>query len=153
MTVPAYIWALFFGAILTVSACSQDDCQGSDMDIDEYVTAKIDSLGGDTSMLNRLIYIIDEPGGTERPTATSQVEVTYTGKTTEGDEFDSTGDVPVTFPLDQLIQAWQIGLPLIGRGGRIRMFVEPRLAYGANEAANLCPNTALIFDVQLIDFE
>ncbi|MGB3801423.1 MAG: FKBP-type peptidyl-prolyl cis-trans isomerase [Lewinella sp.] len=154
MRVRANSLILLMGVLLMLvgTGCSEDDCLGSDQTINEYIADNLSTLG-DTTVLNRLVYIIDVPGEADRPEATSEVTVRYTGVTTEGETFDETGDVALTFPLDELIPAWRIGIPLIGRGGRIRMFVEPRLAYGANQAANLCASTALIFDVELVDFQ
>ena len=137
------------GSVLLLTACSKDDCVGSEVDITEYLAAR-DSTG-QAIQLEGLYYIIEEPGDTVRPQLTDTVVVTYRGTTTEDAPFDETGEMPVAFLLDDLIRAWQIGLPLIGQGGRIRLFVPSRLAYASNQAGNLCPSSDIIFDINLVD--
>ncbi len=135
---------------LTLLACSQDDCLGSDVEIDDDYVIANDSLGNFQETEEGLYYIIDDLGGATRPTQGSLVTVNFTGTTTEGETFDETSGDPVEFVLDDLITGWQIGLPLIGEGGRIRLFVPSNLAYGANQAGNLCINTDLIFTIELV---
>ena len=137
------------GSVVLLSGCAKDDCVGSEVDITDYLAAN-DSTGRATQ-LEGLYYIIEEPGDTVRPQLTDTVVVTYQGFTTEDESFDETGEMPVAFLLDDLIRAWQIGLPLIGQGGRIRLFVPSRLAYASNQAGNLCPSSDIIFDINLVD--
>ena len=141
--------------LITWLGCSQNDCLGNETSIREYLIAR-DSIEIVTFTEDSLAYFILSPGDTARPTATSMVSVNYTGYTTETSEeviFDQTPGSPLDFPLDQLIAGWQQTIPLIGRGGRIRLYIPSYLAYGGNQAANLCPNTDLIFTVELVDFD
>ena len=146
---------LLFLCALTWLGCSQDDCVGSETSIREYLIAK-DSSEIVTYTEDSLAYFIVEPGDTARPTATSTITVNYTGYTTETAEqviFDQSTGSPLEFPLDQLIEGWQQGIPLIGRGGKMRLYIPADLAYASNQAANLCPNSDLVFFVTLLDFE
>ena len=137
-------------AVLLLTACTNTDCIGSDVDITEYLAAR-DSLG-QAAELQGLYYIIDAPGDTVRPQLTDTVLVTYRGTLTDAEEtvFDETGEVPVAFLLNDLIAGWQIGLPLIGQGGSIRLFVPSRLAYASSQAGNLCPGSDIVFDIDLL---
>lgn len=86
------------------------------------------------------------------------VTIHYTGATTaDGLIFDSSLDgtaEPVTFPLDNLIQGWQEGIPGMQVGGVRRLFVPSALGYGeAGSGANIPPNADLVFDIELFATE
>ncbi|CAH0999619.1 hypothetical protein LEM8419_00919 [Neolewinella maritima] len=128
----------------------EDDCLNSEMTLEEYRIANsiqaTEGTGG-------LFYVILEPGEALRPSPTSQVVVTYRGYTTEDETFDETpSNTTRTFQLNSLIAGWQQGIPLVGTGGKIQLFVPSALAYGPNQAGNICPNTDLIFDIELVGF-
>lgn len=100
-----------------------------------------------------LYYIIDVPGGNERPTLASTVEVIYRGYFVDGVAFDATpqGDSSV-FPLSNVIAGWQEGIPLFGKGGSGVLLIPSALGYGTNGQGSIAPNEVLIFDINLIDF-
>ncbi len=103
------------------------------------------------------------------------VKVKYTGKTRSGDVFDSSryadmdddrkeyiksqneGELPedgevIEFPLNRVIPGWTEGMMLVGKGGRISLWIPSDLAYGARGAgSDIGPNDALYFDVELVD--
>lgn len=102
------------------------------------------------------------------------VKVHYTGRTREGKVFDTSifknrskeqqemiktqnpegfdKDEPVEFPLDRVIAGWTEGLKLVGKGGKITLWIPSELAYGARGAGrDIGPNEALEFEVELVD--
>lgn len=102
------------------------------------------------------------------------VKVHYTGRTREGKVFDTSKfanrpkeqqkmikqqrpdgfdkDEPVEFPLDRVIPGWTEGLQLVGKGGKITLWIPAELAYGVRGAGrDIGPNEALEFEVELID--
>ena len=102
------------------------------------------------------------------------VKVHYTGRTCEGKVFDTSKfanrskeqqemikkqrpddfdkDEPVEFPLNRVIPGWTEGLQLVGKGGKITLWIPADLAYGARGAGrDIGPNEALEFEVELID--
>ncbi len=82
----------------------------------------------------------------------SLVTINYVGKLTNGTVFDQTqAGSPATFTLGQLIVGWQKGLPLISKGGSIRLYIPPSLGYGASQAGSIPPNSILIFDITMVD--
>ncbi len=101
-----------------------------------------------------LEYVIENPGGDEKPTPSSEITIYYHGYLVNGKTFDRTEGEPRTFPLAGLIPAWQEAIPLIGRGGTIRIFAPPSTAYGSNPPAGtgITDNTVLVFDITLVDF-
>ncbi|MEO5708008.1 MAG: FKBP-type peptidyl-prolyl cis-trans isomerase [Alteraurantiacibacter sp.] len=86
------------------------------------------------------------------PTVRDTVTVNYAGRLTNGEEFDSTaGGRPATFPLGQLIRAWQIAIPYMGVGDTIEIAVPSELGYGARGAGPIPPGATLFFTIELLD--
>lgn len=109
------------------------------------------------------------------------VKVHYTGRTRNGKIFDTSifanrtkeqqemfrkqrpdmfdekgnlkeGDQPVEFPLNRVIPGWTEGMQLVGKGGKITLWIPSELAYGSNGAGRMIgPNEALEFEVELVD--
>ncbi len=141
------IGGLFFAAC----GGSDSECEDDLRTIEEYIEQEELAVQTDE---RGFFYIIDAPGGSERPTVNDTVEVNYVGtRINDGmDVFDMTSDTTITFPLNRLIRGWQFGIPLVGEGGKIRLYLPPELAYGTGGARGLCPNEALVFDVELVSF-
>ena len=99
-----------------------------------------------------IYYQIINPGTGATPTATSRVSVTYTGKFLNDAKFDES-TTPVSFSLNGVIEGWQIGIPLIKKGGRIKMIIPSAYAYGCNGNGPIPPNSVLFFDVTLLDVQ
>ena len=93
-------------------------------------------------------YSIQKAGSGTKPTVCSSVTVNYTGKLTNGDEFDRGRDI--SFGLDQLIVGWQEGIPLVAPGGSITLYLPPSLAYGSQEQNGIPANSILVFTIDLI---
>lgn len=99
--------------------------------------------------------IIEEGAGESTPGLCSEITINYTGKFKNGNQFD--GQNGVRFILGSLIEGWKKGIPLIKKGGQLKLFVPPSLGYGSNPVTNngqvvIPANSMLIFDVTLIDF-
>lgn len=103
-----------------------------------------------------LLYEIITPGTGAAPSVTSTVSVVYTGKHFDNTVFDAQAN-PYTNVLGNLIDGWKLGLPLIKKGGRIKLVIPSALAYscsgsvGANGVVAIKPNEPLFFDVTLTD--
>jgi len=93
-------------------------------------------------------------GDGPKPAATDQVKVHYTGKTLDGEIFDSSvqrGE-PITFGLNQVIKGWTEGLQLMPVGSKFMLFIPSDLAYGEQGAGGMIkPGATLIFEVELLD--
>jgi len=100
-----------------------------------------------------LAYKILKRGkGKDHPTATSTVEVHYSGWTRDGQLFDSSvrRGKPATFPLDGVIKGWTEGLQLMVVGDRARFWIPGALAYGDKPSREGAPSGPLVFDVELL---
>ena len=123
-----------------------------------------------------LLYKVTEMGDTTMMAKDPRdvVKVHYTGRTREGKVFDTSKfanrpkeqqeilkkqrpdsydkDEPVEFPLNRVIPGWTEGLQLVGKGGKITLWIPSDLAYGQRGAGrDIGPNEALEFEVELID--
>jgi peptidylprolyl isomerase len=82
------------------------------------------------------------------------VTIHYTGWTLQGKIFDSSrkgrGE-PATFPLGNLIQGWQVGIPGVKEGGTRRLLIPWQMAYGEKGSPPDIPGRAdLVFDIEVI---
>lgn len=101
-----------------------------------------------------LQYEAIEAGKGASPSATDTVKVHYRGELIDGAEFDSSyarGE-PVSFPLNGVIPGWTEGLQLMQPGGKARLVIPAKLAYGPGGMGNaIGPNETLIFEVELLE--
>jgi peptidylprolyl isomerase len=93
--------------------------------------------------------------GTVHPTATSRVQVHYSGWTPDGKMFDSSvaRGRPTSFGLNQVIKGWTEGVQLMVVGEKTRFWIPGELAYGKDPARPGAPGGPLVFDVELIAIE
>jgi FKBP-type peptidyl-prolyl cis-trans isomerase len=93
-----------------------------------------------------ILYQIITPGDTTKPNLCTSLTMTYTGKLMTGIQFDKG---TITYPLKDLIVGWQIGVPLIGKGGKIKMVIPSSLAYGPNANGSIPANSPLYFEMSI----
>ncbi|HEX4404863.1 MAG TPA: FKBP-type peptidyl-prolyl cis-trans isomerase [Polyangia bacterium] len=93
--------------------------------------------------------------GKDHPTATSTVEVHYSGWTREGQLFDSSvrRGKPISFPLDGVIKGWTEGVQLMVVGDKTRFWIPSALAYGDSPTQQGTPAGPLVFDVELLSIK
>lgn len=100
-------------------------------------------------------YIIDTLGtGTASFSSSTLVTVGYTGKQLGGNiPFTPTNNFHPSFILGQVIQGWQLGIPMIKKGGTIRLLVPSGYAYGPYPQPDigLPANAILDFTIKLYD--
>lgn len=87
-------------------------------------------------------------------TLDSTVTILYHGTFADGKVFDSTrtaDNQPRSWPLRQLIQGWQIGIPGMKVGGIRRLSVPWQLAYGEKGRGPIPPKADLYFIIELKD--
>lgn len=86
----------------------------------------------------------------------SEIMINYSGRLKSGAEFDKQSGI--RFILGSLIEGWKKGIPLIKKGGQIKLYLPPTLAYGNNELKDsqgqvvIPAKSMLIFDVTLLDY-
>lgn len=100
------------------------------------------------------LKIIDTVVGTgDEALPNATITAHYTGALCkDGTIFQSSHDFgdPVTFGLNQVISGWTQGVPGMRVGGTRRLIIPSALAYGSvRAAANIPPNSDLVFDIEL----
>lgn len=100
-----------------------------------------------------LQYVITQQGNGATPTDDDTVKVHYTGTLTTGEKFDSSVDrgQPAEFPVKGVIPGWTEALKLMKVGSKAKLFIPPNLAYGSQGRPGIPANSALVFDVELLD--
>lgn len=78
----------------------------------------------------------------------------YTGALCkDGTIFQSSHDFgeAISFGLNQVIKGWTVGVPGMKVGGTRRLVIPSDMAYGSvRAAANIPPNSDLVFDIELV---
>ena len=154
---------VFLSAVIIFSSCSKKDMNQCKYDacaiaapasevtqLEAYLSSAAITA---TKHCSGMYYTIDVAGSGATATACSTVGVTYKGQLTNGTVFDQR---TTSFQLDQVIEAWTKGVPLIKAGGKIKLYCPPSLAYGSQVIRDpttgntvIPANSILIFEVEL----
>ena len=99
-----------------------------------------------------LYYQIISPGtGASITSSNASVNVSYVGRILTGTIFDqaATGS-PITLGINNVIEGWKVGVPLIKEGGKIRLIIPSRLGYANEPRPGIPANSILDFDIELV---
>jgi FKBP-type peptidyl-prolyl cis-trans isomerase FkpA len=150
-----YIGLFFLSAIFTSclkedTACSNVNPASEDTTMIGYASRNGHTM---TKHSSGMYYQIINPGTGATPTINSKLRVRYNGLRMDGSRFDGGDNLNASNPwtLSSLIQGWQIGIPLIKKGGTIRLIIPSALAYGCNGNSGIAPNSVLYFEVELLE--
>jgi len=100
-----------------------------------------------------LQYKIIESGEGSTPTMSDTVAAHYAGRLLDGTEFDSSysrGE-PLTIPVGGVIKGWTEALLMMKEGDKWTLFVPSELGYGERGVGPIPGDSALIFDIELIE--
>ena len=93
-------------------------------------------------------------GEGDKPSASSNVTVHYTGCFEDGKVFDSSiqrGE-PTSFPLNGVIAGWTEGVQLMAPGAKYQFIIPHQLAYGEAGAGGVIPPMATLhFEIELLE--
>jgi len=160
-----FTWCLILLAVLTGGCLKKDNgCSYSQSNtvapaseeqmIKDYLTAN--SISATKHSSNMYYQIIDQGSGGS-PDLCSQIVISYTGRLKSGEVFDQSTNA--VFVLGSLIEGWKKGLPLIQKGGTIKLYIPPSLGYGNRDIMDdnhnviIPANSMLIFDITLTNFQ
>ncbi len=104
---------------------------------------------GVVTLESGLQYEVMEAGSGPSPLPTDTVSVNYRGTFIDGKEFQS--NEGVEFIVNQLIPGWVEALPLMKVGSKWKLFIPADLAYGSGGSRDIPPNSALIFEMDLLE--
>jgi FKBP-type peptidyl-prolyl cis-trans isomerase FkpA len=147
---------VFFLMTMVWNGCAKQACtnvrpENEEAQITTYAAANGMTV---TKHPSGLFYQIISTGTGATPNLGSRVYITYTGKLLNGTVFDQNNNsINTGWLLRDLIEGWQIGLPLIRKGGSIKLLVPSSLAYGCNGTGSIPSNSVLYFDISLVDVQ
>ena len=85
------------------------------------------------------------------PTIADVAMINYKGMLPDGKVFDE--GKQAVLPLEGVIPGFTKALEQMQRGGKYKVFIPAKLAYGDRQAGEIPPNTDLTFEIELIDFK
>jgi len=100
-----------------------------------------------------LQYTVLVEGNGPKPSPNDIVRVRYEGALTDGTVFDgSNTDKGEEIPLDMVIPGWAEGIQLMNVGGKYKLYIPSRLAYGERGAGQVIPPySTLVFTIELLE--
>ncbi|MDE7368922.1 MAG: FKBP-type peptidyl-prolyl cis-trans isomerase [Muribaculaceae bacterium] len=134
-------------------AAQKAEAEANEKKGEEYVASLKKEDNSIQTTESGLSYRISNPGDATRATDDSSVKVIYTGRHTNGEEFDSSKGQPVEFSVSGVVSGFSEGLKLLGKGGRATLYIPGKLGYGESgqPMAGIGPNEMLVFDIEVVD--
>ncbi|MEP6832151.1 MAG: peptidylprolyl isomerase [Gemmatimonas sp.] len=112
------------------------------------------AIGDTVTTPTGLRYLFAKQGSGPKPETGSVMSIHGIGRFTDGREFwnTRTENAPYQYRLgvDRVIRGFEEGMREVREGDRIIIFMKPELAYGARGNRDIPPNTALVFDYEIL---
>jgi len=149
---------IIFLVLTVLGGCLKKDkgCTPQDASVEQPAMIAFCTSNGIayTQHSSGILYQITNPGTGVTPTTSSRIYITYTGKLMDGSTFETQTNPGLTgWYLNSLIEGWKIGIPLIKKGGTIKLIIPSYLAYSCNGNNGIPGNSPLYFEVNLIDVQ
>lgn len=122
----------------------------------EAFLAKNRQMLGVTTAASGLQYKVITEGTGKSPSVNDTVTAHYKGTLIDGTVFDNSYDrgEPARLSVRGVIPGWTEALQMMKVGAKWMLWIPAQLAYGERGAGkNIGPNTALIFEIELIAIE
>ena len=149
------ITLLVFVAVTLLSSCAKEKgCVPTDPSSEKSAMVAFCTANNITytEHPSGILYQITDAGAGVNPSVSSKVFMAYTGKYLNGTTFETQINPSATgWPLGSLIDGWKIGVPLIKKGGKIKLIIPSSLAYSCTGSGSIAPNTPLFFDIWLTE--
>lgn len=97
-----------------------------------------------------LFFQTIKAGEGTKPTDADVALINYKGQLRGGKVFDANSNAPL--PVARMIPGFTEGLKMMQRGGAYRLCIPSSIGYGDQANERIPANSALIFDVELLDF-
>jgi FKBP-type peptidyl-prolyl cis-trans isomerase len=121
----------------------------------DFLAANAKAPGVQTLPSGLQVKVLKQGDG-PTPSGADTVQAHYTGRFVDGTVFESSeGGAPATFPVDGVIPGWTEALQKMKVGDKWQLAIPSELAYGetGDDRGVIPPNTALVFDVELVGIE
>ena len=96
-------------------------------------------------------HIINPGSGNVSYKGATQVTTNYVGRLLNGTVFDTTNGIPRKFQLNEVIAGWYFGIPMVQKGGQLRLIIPSFYAYGNRGDSRVPKNSILDFDITVVD--
>ena len=146
-------WVFFLMVVFSFSACNKEKkvLEKNIEEIEQYISDNdLGSQGTVEKTESGLHYIVTKEGDGNFPTVSNTVKVNYKGYLINKQEFDANQNIE--FPLSNVIQGWQEGIPKFSKGGSGYLLIPSKLGYGSSGSGSIPGDAVLIFEIDLIDF-
>lgn len=104
-----------------------------------------------------LVYLVHSYGDTTHPIKGNTISMHYTGKLFNNEKFDSSLDrnqaFDIKYQVQSLIPGFEEGLNLVGRGGKVTLYIPYFLGYGERGVTVIPPYSDLIFELEILDIK
>ncbi len=102
-----------------------------------------------------LVYVVHNYGDTSKVRKGNIISLHYTGKLFNDEKFDSSLDRNQAFDIkykeQSLISGFEEGLALVGKNGKVTLYIPYFLGYGTKGVSIIPPYSDLIFDLQILE--
>jgi peptidyl-prolyl cis-trans isomerase A (cyclophilin A) len=105
-----------------------------------------------------LVFVVENAGEGMIPVPGCPVSLHYTGTfRKDGEKFDSSLDrnepFNFTYKVQKMIPGFEEGISMIGKGGKIKVFIPYYQAYGKKGRGPIPAYSDLVFDIELLDVQ
>jgi FKBP-type peptidyl-prolyl cis-trans isomerase FkpA len=135
------------GLTCTIDTCANKAPASEIAQVEAYLASQ--NITTAVKHCSGVYYIIEAQGATTKVTPCNQIVAKYEVKLTNGTLVEQ-GQFSSYIPLTNLIKGWINTIPLIGVGGKIKLFIPPTLGYGSNPRPGIPANSILVFDVEVL---
>jgi peptidyl-prolyl cis-trans isomerase A (cyclophilin A) len=102
-----------------------------------------------------LVYVVQNSGDTTKVKKGNTISMHYTGMLFNNEKFDSSSDRNQSFDIkykeQSLISGFEEGLSLVGKQGKVTLYIPYFLGYGTKGVSVIPPFSDLIFDLEILD--
>ena len=108
---------------------------------------------GEKALPKGIFYrvVAEGNGDGKHPTPRSIITAHYTGRTINGQEFDSSrGGAPLAIRLCDLIEGWIIALQQLCVGDKWEVYIPAEMGYGKFAQPGIPAGSTLIFEIELL---
>jgi FKBP-type peptidyl-prolyl cis-trans isomerase len=104
-----------------------------------------------------LVYVVHNHGDTSKVRKGNIISLHYTGKLFNDEKFDSSLDRNQAFDIKYkeqgLISGFEEGLSIVGKGGKVTLYIPFFIAYGSKSVSIIPAYSDLIFDLDILDIK
>ena len=140
-------------AFAKIEAMSEDEYK-------QFMFAEVKKVHKKAKMTESgLVYVIQEKGSKDRAVKGSKVSLHYIGTfRADGKKFDASKDHGQAFEfnyIDQkMIPGFEEGIAMVGKGGKIILYIPYFKAYGKNgRPGAIPPYSDLVFEIEMVDIQ